>query len=164
MTAIFSIGTFFTFFMGILLFTKKGNNLPDKILGIWMFIIGFHLLAYHLHYLGYWIEYPHLFGTTALFPLLHAPMLFLYTAYSLNGKTKFCISDILHFSPALLSYIYLFRIFFFYSAKEKILLDSGAIEDAWFETTVLTVLVISVITYTLLSLYLLKRYHKKLRL
>lgn len=162
MTAFFSIGTFFALFIGILLLTKKGNTLPDKILGVWMFIIGFHLFAYHLHYLGYWEKYPHLFGTTALFPLLHAPILFLYTAYSLNGKSKFSAKDFLHFIPALLSYIYLFRVLFFYSKEEKILLDNGAIDGTWFEGTVLTVLVVSVIIYTVFSFYLLKKYHKKM--
>jgi len=162
MTAFFSIGTFFAIFIGILLFTKKGKALPDKILAVWMLVIGLHLLAYHLHYLGYWATYPHLFGTTALFPLLHAPMLFLYTSYSLNGKQKFSAKDFLHFSPALLSYIYLFRVFFFYSVEEKILLDNGEIDGTWFEGIVLTVLVISVIIYTVLSFYLLKKYHKKM--
>jgi len=162
MTAIFSIGTFFALFMGTLLFSKKNKTLADKILATWLCIIGIHLLAYHLHHLGYWEKYPHLFGTTALFPLLHAPMLFLYTSYSLNGRAKFRTKDILHFSPALLSYIYLFRVFFFYSAEEKILLDNNEMEESWFEPTVLSVLVISVIVYTVLSLYLLKKYHNKL--
>ena len=162
MTAFFSIGTFFAIFIGILLLTKKGRTLPDRILGLWMFIIGLHLLAYHLHYLGYWAVYPHLFGTTALFPLLHAPILFLYTAYSLNGKPKFSTKDFLHFTPALLSYIYLFRVFFFYSAEDKILLDNAETDGTWFEGIVLTVLVISVIIYTLFSFYLLKKHHKKM--
>ena len=151
MSAIFSIGVFFAFFMGVLLFSKKGRTIPDIILGIWMCVIGAHLLAYHLYYLGYWEVYPHLFGTTAMFPLLDAPLLFLYTSYSLNGHQKFRSSDYLHFTPTLLSYIHLCHIYFFYSVEMKIDLDNGVIDDSLFISVLLSFLVLSSFIYTIIS-------------
>jgi len=35
----------------------------------------------------------------------------------------------LHFTPAILSYLYMFKFYFFYSADEKRLVDMGKIND-----------------------------------
>lgn len=160
MNTIYTIGIFIAYFLAILFFTKKEKSFPDLIIGIWMCIIGSHLLAVHLNYLGLWKVYPHLFGTTAIFPLLHAPFLYLYISYSLNGKQKFYLKDLLHFLPAGLSYLYIFRVIFFYNAAEKMKLDNGQTDDSWFISSVLFVLLVSAVAYVILSFRKLKQYQK----
>lgn len=147
--------------MALLFFTKKDKTIADKIIGIWMIIIGFHLLAYHSSYLGLWTRYPILFGTTALFPLLHPPLLYLFTSYSLNGDTKFKTKDLFHFTPAVLSYFYIVPLLVFSDAMAKIEMDQTSSSDSIFISIASTVLVISAVVYTTVSLVKLQGHKKK---
>ena len=60
MNAIFISGIFMSFFITFLLLTKRHKALSDRILAIWVALIGVHLLSYYLYNLGYWEQYPHL--------------------------------------------------------------------------------------------------------
>ena len=161
MNAIFISGIFMSFFITFLLLTKRHKALSDRILAIWVALIGVHLLSYYLYNLGYWEQYPHLTGITAPFPLLHGPFLYLYTLYSLRGDYRVRRADYLHFIPAILAYIYMFPFFFLYSAQEKALVDAGEIPDfAVFSSILLVAFIVSGLTYTILS-YRLTLQHKR---
>jgi len=161
MEAIFTIGIFMSFFIAFLLLTKKNKALSDKILAIWVIVIGIHLLNYYLHQMGYWEKYPHLVGIGAPFPLLHGPLLYLYTLYSLRTDASFRRMDYLHFMPTILAYLYMFNFFFFYTAEEKAMIDSGESSDfAVFTAILLVAFIISGITYPILA-YRLTRKHKR---
>ena len=83
-----NIGNVLSFFLGVLLFSKKNKVLSDTILSIWLMIIGIHLTSSFLYYNGYWEIYPHLIGITAPFPLFYGPFLYLYVLYSIKSKSK----------------------------------------------------------------------------
>ncbi len=152
MKVIFISGIFLTFFIVVLLLTKKHKALTDKILAIWFIIIGIHLLGYYYYLQGYWEIYPHLVGVTAPFPLLHGPMLFLYTLYSLRSDHKLRQVDYLHFIPVTAAYLYMSNFFFFYTAEEKRMIDRGEIRDYYvFAIILLIAILISGLTYTVLS-------------
>lgn len=152
MEIIFISGIFMSFFIALLLATKKGKVLTDKILAWWILIIGIHLLGYYLNQTGYWQKYPHLIGTTAPFPLLHGPMLYLYTLYSLRKDNSLRKIDYLHFVPVLLAYLYMFKFFFFYSSQEKIQVDQSEIKSLeTFKYILLVAILISGITYAFLA-------------
>lgn len=162
MDVIFIIGIFLSFFQFILLLLKKHKSLPDKILAIWMSCIGIHLLSYYLYYLGYWKIYPHLVGVTLPFPLLHGPMLYLYTLYSLRPDKYLNKIDFFHFAPVILLYLYMVRFFFYYSVHEKIMVDNGQIDDfSLFSIFSIFLFIISGLTYPLLSYRLLGK-HKQM--
>jgi len=162
MNTIFIIGIFITFFQFFLLLNKKNKSLPDKILAIWMLVISIHLISYSLHLNGYWDKYPHLIGLTAPFPLLYGPMLFLYTLYSLKYRRTLRKKDYLHFVPAILSYLYMLKFFFFYSVEEKRMVDTGKIDDfSTFSIFLLVAFIVSGITYSIFS-YRFLRKHKRL--
>ena len=159
MNIIFTIGIFIAFFQFILLLNKKGKSLPDKILGYWMLVISIHLLNYYLHLAGYWKIYPHLIGLSVSFPLFYGPLLYLYTTYSLKNDSQLRKIDYLHFLPILLSYLYMSKFYFFYSADEKRLVDAGQIHDFDIFTNLLLIaFIISGISYTILSFNQLKKY------
>ncbi|TVQ08266.1 MAG: AraC family transcriptional regulator [Bacteroidetes bacterium] len=161
MDAVFIIGIFLSFFLFLLLLRKKGKSLPDKVLAWWILVMGLHLLSYYLYYLDFWTRYPHLVGVTAPFPLLHGPLLYLYTLFSLRPQSRIRYRNYLHFVPAALVYIYLSRFYFFYSAEQKALLDMGAIDDfAVFTNLVLASFVISGITYPVMAYRLMGNYRK----
>ena len=88
MVVIFISGIFLSLFIVFLLLTKKPKSLIDKILAVWIIVIGIDLLGYLFKQLGYWDIYPHMVGLTAPVPLFHGPMLFLYSFYSLRNDSK----------------------------------------------------------------------------
>lgn len=136
MNTLFTIGIFLCFFLAILLFSKKSQSLPDRVLGVWLTCIGIYLLNYYLHYLGYWEEYPHLVGVTHPFPMLFAPFLYLYVSVCAREDQRFHWRDTLHFLPFVIGYIAMFPFLFGYSAEEKAITDSADYHSdyQWFFT------------------------------
>ena len=153
MIIVLNIGIVLSFFLGILLFSKKGKVLTDNILSLWLFAIGIHLTGSFLFYQGYWETYPHLIGITAPFPLLYGPFLYLYVLYSIKSENHLRKIDYLHFAPALISYLYMVPFLFFYSAEEKVLVDKGLIDDynGPFSIILLSGFILSGIGYSVLS-------------
>jgi len=101
MDVIFICGIFMSFFIAFLLLTKRNKALSDKILATWITVIGLHLLSYYLYHLGFWERYPHMIGITAPIPLLHGPLLYLYTLYSMRADAHIRKIDYLHFAFSL---------------------------------------------------------------
>ena len=161
MGPLFIIGIFFSFFLQFLLFSKKNKTVVDKILGSWMFFIGFHLLNYYAYHLGYWNKYPHLTGITHPFPLIYGPFLYLYVVFSIRKTQIFRNKDFLHFLPAILSYLYMFPYFFLYSEEKKRLVDSGQLTDyRVFMMVSLVGFVVSGVAYAILAYRLIGRFNK----
>ena len=161
MNVIFISGIFMSFFIVLLLLTKKNKALNDKILAAWIAIIGIHLLGYYFNQMGYWDKYPNLIGVTAPVPLFHGPLLYLYCLYSFRSESRMRNVDYLHFVPGIAAYIYMFKFFFFYSAQQKILVDKGEISDfSIFSVILLFAMFISGLTYSFLA-YRLTARHKK---
>jgi AraC-like DNA-binding protein len=161
MNTIFVIGIFFCFFLCFLLLSKRHKSLSDKTLAIWMLVIGLHLLSYYTYSLGFWDKYPHLVGITHPFPLLHGPLLFLYVAFSLRKDQHLRFNDLLHFSPALLSYLYMIPFFFFYSAEQKVKINHNLIDDySIFAQFSLVAFILSGIIYTFLAYRLVGKYQR----
>jgi AraC-like DNA-binding protein len=162
MNTLFTIGIFLSFFLSLLLARKKEKSLSDKILAVWMFVFGIHLTSYYLYSLGFWTRYPHMVGVTLPVPLLHGPLLYMYTLYSLRNDRRLREIDLLHFVPAALTWLYMTRFYFFYSAEQKVLVDTGQIDDyAVFATICLFAFIISGISYPILA-YRLVGAHKRL--
>lgn len=148
-------------FQFVLLLNKKSKSLPDSILAVWMMIIGIHLTSYYLYYLGYWDKYPHLVGITVPFPLFYGPLLYLYILYSIKNYNYLSEKSYLHFVPAIFSYLYMCRFYFFYSADEKRLVDMGKIDDFdIFTNLLLLAFIISGISYSIFSYRLLNRHQQ----
>lgn len=103
----------------LLLVSKKGKNLADRILLVWLILIGCQLLLFALSLQTITIHNIHwLLGTSIPFPLLHGPMLYLYTAAMTNMLPRKRYLLILHFLPALIG-VLLFMPVFLKSATEK---------------------------------------------
>lgn len=164
MEVIFISGIFMSFFIVVLLLTKKKKALPDKILALWIAIIGIHLLGFYYKQAGYWEEYPHLIGLTAPVPLFHGPLLYLYCLYALRGARKIRPLDYLHFVPGVAAYLYMFKFFFFYSGQEKIMVDRGEINDyGTFSTILLIAIFISGLGYAFISYLLTLKHSEKVK-
>ena len=161
MDMIFTIGIFTSLFFFILLLNKKKKSLPDGILSIWMLVISIHLTSYYIYSEGYWDIYPHLIGVTVPFPFFYGPLLYLYIQYSIKDGHQLRKQDYLHFLPIVLTYLYMFRFYFFYSAEEKRLVDKGLIDDfGTFSNILVVAIIVSAITYAIFSYRLLNKYKR----
>lgn len=155
------IGIIISFFLSILLFTKKGKSKADLVLAFWLVLISFHLSAYYLLVTGKFIEFPYLLGIEIAFPFVHGPFLYLYTSF-LTGKKITNLKFGFHFIPTFLVYLVLSK-FFLLPVAEKILVYEN--QGAGY-TTLLKVIHLAVIpsgvVYIILSLFLLKGHRKNI--
>ena len=161
---VFVIGGTLAFFFEFLLLSKKNKSLADKLLATWMFLLGLHLFLYYFTYFGLDFKYPHLLGIGIPFPLVHGPMLLLYTA-ALTGKlTKWKSWHFLHFLPFVFFYIYYLH-FFFLPAAEKLAyverLKSGEIKSLL--NLLYPGMVISAIIYLFFTLILYLNFQKRIK-
>ncbi|MGC4021419.1 MAG: hypothetical protein QM734_05485 [Cyclobacteriaceae bacterium] len=108
-------GVGISFFLGLLLLSKRKKTLADQILLCWLIIITLHLL---LFYFRKFSIYPELLGTEIPIPLLHGPFLYLYTLSLTNRSSSIGIS-LLHFLPAFGVLIYIAS-FLFLPVDQKI--------------------------------------------
>ena len=115
----FFAGGVMAFFFEFLLLAKRSKSLSDKILAVWMFVIGLHLFLYYLYTKGLDFEYPHVLGIGNPLPLIHGPLLFLYTGSLTGYFPRWKPLYLLHFLPVLLFFLY-YREFYFSSGPEKI--------------------------------------------
>lgn len=159
MTTVFTIGIFLCFFLQFLLLSKPKKSTSDKILAVWMFILGIHLFSYFLSLQGYWEIYPELAGLHHPLPLFHGPFLYLYVFFSLCEDQRFRLKHYIHFLPPLAFYVYMIPFFFHYSAEERALINAGQIDDyAVFIAFSLIAFLISGVGYAIASYRLLDRY------
>ena len=124
MNTVFTIGIFLSIFLAALLLTKRNKTLSDNILATWMAVMAVYLTNYYLKHLGCWEECPHLVGITHPFPLLFAPLLYLYVEFSLRSEQRWKWTDWMHFLPFVVFYLLMIPFLFGVSAEEKVLSDS----------------------------------------
>ncbi len=113
-------GIIIAFFLAIILFSKKGQTLSDKILAFWLVFIGLHLFLYYLNFSEKIFDLPFLLGLELPLPLVHPPFLYLYTASLCAPRQLSSKRWILHFAPALICYLYLIG-FYGLPSDQKIL-------------------------------------------
>jgi AraC-like DNA-binding protein len=104
---IFIIGVAQAFFIEIILLNKKKKSLSDKILAAWIFIIGLHLLLYHLDFIQFYNQYPHILGLEAPLPLVHGPFMLMYVISLTSKEQRIRRLLLLHFIPALAFYLFM---------------------------------------------------------
>jgi len=156
------IGIVVTFFLATILITKKGKIEADKILAIWLVTIGVHLASFYLFLTRENLLFPYLLGLELPFPLLHGPLLYLYTEAVTNQEAKRKLR-LLHFVPFFLGYL-LFLPFISSPAEHKIFVYKN--NGLGYETLtglLLLAIMISGIVYVALSLRLLARHKRNIK-
>jgi AraC-like DNA-binding protein len=154
----YTIGIVISFFLCLLLLGKKNKNAADYLLSFWMFWIGLHLLSYYLFFAGEVFEHPNLLGFNIPMPLLHPPLLFLYTATLCRGglPRKWWV----HLLLPLAFYIYLIP-FMLLPAERKVWVFQHAGQG--YEGFILAVNIainLSGVVYSALAFRLLRRHRK----
>src|SRR4051812_14015090 len=94
-------------FLNLLLLSKRGKTIADKILVAWLLIITVHLLSFYF----FSVElYPQLLGGILPLPLMHGPFLYLYTK-ALTSRKFSLLKSMIHFIPAIAVLVYLVPFF-----------------------------------------------------
>lgn len=154
-------GIIITFFLVVILASKKDKSEADKILAFWLFFTGFHLFLYYLHYKNDFASFPYLLGFELPMPLLQGPFLFLYTS-ALTNQNRHKKYNLLHFLPFVVACLILIP-FFRLSFEEKLKVFQN--EGKGYENLILilySAILISGITYALLSLRKLSKHRKNI--
>ncbi len=152
---LYIIGIAITFFLSFILLTKKQKSKADKILALWLSVIGLHLTFYYLIATEKHFQFPFVLGFEIPMPLLHGPFLFLYTA-SLTNPGSVNARSLLHFTPFILGLVVISP-FLKLPVEEKIMVYQQEGESyAVLMVIILTSIILSGIIYSLLSLRLLK--------
>ncbi len=158
---IYYVGLGINVFLFLILVTKKGKNLADTILSVWLSVIAIHTILYIINLQPVTIHNIHwMLSVASAFPLLHGPFLYLYTAASTNQLPSNKKKWMLHFLPALVTIIYLMPIYVL-SAEEK--MEVYLSKGKGYETanTILLILIqLSGLVYVTWSFILLRK-HKR---
>lgn len=125
---IFVAGAGQGFLLAVMLLRKKENSVANTLFGLLMIVFSLDLLYNVVYVGGYYLEYPHLIGASALFPYLYGPSIYLYVTILGHKREGFKASYLFHYVPFLLLLIY--GIFFFYPESAQFKLDVVHIEQA----------------------------------
>jgi len=157
---IYVVGISIAFFLSLLLLSKKGKTQADKILTVWLLVMGIHLLLYYLFFSRIAYQHTFLLGLNMPLPLVHGPFLLLYTASLTNQLPARKRLWLLHFIPAVVCWLYLIRFYILPSDQKIFIFQHQGIGFESFQMTNLVAIVISGITYVCWSLFLLRRHRK----
>lgn len=159
---IYVIGIVITLFLSFILFTKRNKTFADKILFTWLCILALHLTLFALISSQEYLQFPHLLGLEIPIPLLHGAFLFIYTK-SLTSQKPASWNAILHFIPFALAFIATIP-FLLLSPANKI--DVYQHEGEAYSTLTSIIffgIIISGITYSILSLSALVKHKRKIK-
>ena len=149
------------FFLAVVLITKKHKTHGDYILGAWLVVLGFHLLAFYLRFTNQYLTQPGLISMGLPLPLVHGPFLYLYT-YQQTSSRPFNKLQLLHFIPVLLSYVSFMRFFLMPIDQQA---EVWKMQGKGFETELminLYAIYVSGVVYVALSLMRLLKYRRNM--
>ena len=162
---VFIIGIVQAFFIEFLLLGKKNKSLTDKILAMWMFVIGLHLFLHYLFYVEYYNTFPFFMGVMQPLPLIHGPFLLLYIQFLISDRPAFEKKHWLHFIPVAVFYVVIFPDAFLRSSAELMEFAFETLETDpplyWMFFEVLINL--SGVVYVVWSLIILRKHKKNIK-
>lgn len=159
---IYLIGISVTFFLAVLLIGEKNKSRSNHILTAWLVTIGVHLTAYYALASEAYLSFPYYLGFELPLPFVHGPFLYLYTC-SLTDPPARQAKPWPHFIPFLANYVVLIP-FLLLPVADKIYVYQHKGEGYTHITAVTGIaIMISGVTYVVLSLLKLNRYKKYIR-
>ncbi|PSR52771.1 hypothetical protein AHMF7605_04155 [Adhaeribacter arboris] len=105
--------------LAVLLFTRKTNQLANRLLGAFIFLVSIQSILVAFDTREFFITLPHLSKIGWLNPLFFGPLLYLFTRKITSRAPRFRRTDLIHFIPAIVTFIYLLP-YYLQSTAEKI--------------------------------------------
>lgn len=159
---LYLVGVSIAVFLAFVLAGKPKKSIADKLLLLWLLVIGGHLFIYYTIITDKIYEYPFLIGLHIPYPLLHGPLLYLYTlaltSKNKNRKWYWSLHGLLPFG----FYAYLIP-FFLLPIQEKIwvLKNNGIGYESFIHVCSIAITVFGT-GYIIASLYALRKYRKSM--
>lgn len=159
-------GFFLSFFLWILVLTKRDKSVSDKILSFYFLVsalvILFAFFEIYNRKNGY--PFPSVIGTSTPFILLVGPLLWLYIESLTNQTFRLKGTHLLHATPFVSLVILLFVRMFLLPDSVKIEMDqSEAFKKDFIFPLVVTMIALSNVGYTVWGLFLIKSYRKRIK-
>ena len=154
MEPVLYIGMAQSFFAGLMIATKKPQQVQDKVLAAWLFMITLEMgFALAKHY------YDQLLAFTFI-PFTYGPLLYLYTRFLTDDKARFTWRCWLHFIPFLIFFV----LTFVYRKWDVLRISDFFERDRFLPLRLVYSIsfIVSITTYSALSFRLIKRYQKRL--
>lgn len=155
-------GISLSIFLFLVLISKKGKTLSDKILAVWIALIGLNLFHYYLSISDTDSKHPLLLALGTPLPLLHGPLLFLYTSSLTDQFPQKRLQALFHFIPIAIIYLIFIPFYFLdHHQQTEVFLQHGK----GFEIPILinlTLIYFSGIFYVIGALLLLKKHRKNI--
>lgn len=160
---IFYAGAFQGLLLSVFLFSIRTNKISNRLLGLLTLCWGIVLLAFALQEKGLYQKYIHLVYVFDQLIFLFFPLLYLQVKYLLTSHKSFEKTDLLHFTPFLVS-IVLYIDFFVRSAAEKVeLLNNPTSYYKVLEIILHEVISLQGIIYSILAILLISKYQAKIK-
>lgn len=158
---LYLIGIVIDFFLVVLLLSKNNKSKADKILVLWLALTGIQMTLFYLYYTGAFFTFPFFLGLELPLPLVHGPLLYLYTCALTDQPVKGKHSGF-HLIPVLIFYVLMIP-FVLHTSEYKIAVyqHKGQGYEGLIKAMNI-VAVLSGITYVSLSLYSLHRHQRNL--
>lgn len=158
-------GAIQSFFMALIIFNKKKKSVADYILGIWLLLIGFHILSFFIYINNIHSQQEHILDLNIAFPLLNGPLLYNYVYVLIHENNKFRVKNLLHFLPFLIFVFFLTHDLFIYNEEtlryyDSIVLTKNSTMLLWF---LKVLIILSMPVYIVWCLNMLKHYRKQLK-
>lgn len=154
-------GIIITFFLVLILVSKKNKTEADKILALWLFFTGFHLFLFYLHFKNDYSDFPFLIGLELPMPLVQGPFLFLYTS-ALTNQNRYRKYNLLHFIPFVIAILVLIPFYTLtFDQKTTVFKNEGRGYENLI-TVLYASILLSGIVYALLSLQKLVKHRKNI--
>jgi AraC-like DNA-binding protein len=157
MSTILILATVQAFFLSALTIAKKNKLFADKVLALWLVLLGLHLLV-NIIYAELIFQNFIVLNLSAGFPYLQGPLLYIYVRSLALQQARMKASDSLHFVPFALYVVYQWLVLNSYSHSPT----SEHINVHFFAQSIYfnILLLASVPLYIMLSIKLLMRYQK----
>ncbi|MCF1713305.1 helix-turn-helix domain-containing protein [Flavihumibacter sp. RY-1] len=153
------IGIGITLLLILLMASKEEKTVADKILFVWLLLIGCHLTLYIFSIQPITKANVHwLLGTSIPFPMLHGPMLYLYTAAMTNQLPRNRNWILLHFIPALVAVLFFLPVLLRSAEGKLAFIRSGGEGYQGANLLRIVLLQVSGFVYVLWALWLLRRH------
>ncbi len=150
------------FFLSLVLITKRNKTKADRILAIWLLIMGAHLGLYYFSTTIDPYYHPYLLISFA-FPLLHGPMLYLYTASLTAQHTYLKKHWGWHFMIPLFFILAIVPFYFLPHSERLAVFANHGKGYEWLLLSQRIFVMFSGVVYVVLSLILLQRHKQSLR-
>jgi len=161
MEVLLLIGAFQAIFFAVLVLSKKGKSVSDKILAGWLFLFAIHLaFVYYSYKAGhvYDIDYGH-FPAGAI--VLHYSLMYLYAKSLISKENVFEAKWLLHIIPTIIFYISTIPLVLL-PYEKKADLVTRITTDSYFNF-LFAIIILSITVYLVATLRLLKKHNVSMR-